>query len=1084
MQSIKAPPQVLSALAFAVQPGSDKDLREGTHLRVFAGLGPSFPIGPLVVRGFSTRGDQRSCAFFAQDSQGQPAGSEFGPDGFLEVTLLLDEPENLTTSSIEIDEGMAAIQAAALLDQSGRVIGMRDQGPFVFSGPTYHKLRIWGAGTLNVIQRLMPNIMAVELQADRESILTTLALPIAGEFPWYLGIQNRDDGLVRVERGAPQRFNPMDRPFGDLEGLSPGDELDRVVNSLASLHVDGDVDALIERLVSAPEPPWLQQERMQNLGSTPTGRPQHADIGRLGTLQLAAADPGIARYLGFADRIDDLPGNRWSTLTIFGLFAVSLADFRRHGLDLSAIDGHTPDNHLVSAYAENLRAATGADLGGAVQEVANRALATGCIIAPLAVTLDPVSQWLPPVVTPPQVFEKRWQGISGLAPSSEPSHLYRASFAFEGLPLVSQCGLARNEGGKWVSRNERLAGLEHRAVPGIFGSEANTTLRLTELKADNASLKPAALLADHSIDASAGSTEFAVWASDVFGRFPEQVDPFPVEPPPRPQPPVPVLRFNFERRPGVIPPGTPAGVVKIRIAVPEPLPQAEPFAAALVARLGSATVVPRLDDLPAGSFNIAAIQLGIEELGDDPIDASTPGIREHELVVPAVADEVTRLNVLGRYIDTEGNESTIASAGFEVRNFRAPVLLKTGRGLFWSSEPGPGPEVQVKLRWNAPEGSRHRVYLADQAAMQITAADLADDPQDATSRGLVAVRGADREGIKKHFRLLTDPPLIAQGGVVTLATQLPRSLETVQFLRVVPLGSDGEEADFAKCGIVAVAVPESRRPAPPRLDALPPDAETGAVQFTVIAEAVDQVVLERDEPGLFHPGQRGDRPPLAMIRRAVSGVADPIYARPVGVPVAMSRDQTTGRYAARIVDDNDGSGLEPFVRYVYWAEWRMPPERRLPAEFDELPSQITPVDASSAKDRPRPKSPPSAPRVVTHIPAAAPAAPDAARVHVTQSPGASPDTVVLQIEVEDPPKAHKLASDRYRLAAWTKWAGGSIVPIRNADGLVLNGTLPSIEGGTVTTEIARPAAAAQLTLTLAFVDPAGRLGGSTSVALP
>ena len=172
------------------------------------------------------------------------------------------------------------------------------------------------------------------------------------------------------------------------------------------------------------------------------------------------------------------------------------------------------------------------------------------------------------------------------------------------------------------------------------------------------------------------------------------------------------------------------------------------------------------------------------------------------------------------------------------------------------------------------------------------------------------------------------------------------------------------------------------------------------------------------------------------------------------------------------------------MSYVYWGEWRMPPERRLPAEFDEVASEITPVDPSGARERPRPKSPPSAPRVVMRIPPAAPAAPDAAAVHVEQLPGATPDTVSLQIRIDDPPRAHRLASNRYRLAAWTKWDGGSIEPLRNADGIILDGAWPSIESGTLTAEIARPAAGAPpLAVMMAFVDPAGRLGGVTTISV-
>ena len=318
---------------------------------------------------------------------------------------------------------------------------------------------------------------------------------------------------------------------------------------------------------------------------------------------------------------------------------------------------------------------------------------------------------------------------------------------------------------------------------------------------------------------------------------------------------------------------------------------------------------------------------------------------------------------------------------------------------------------------------------------------------------------------------------------MTLKTQLPRSLETVQFLRVVPLGSDGEEFDFSQCGIVAVAVPESRRPAPPRLDAAI-DRVTGKAVLTVSTDAVDEVVLKRDEPGLFNAGRPGDKPPLANIRRAVAGVADSIYARAVGVPKPMVRDAATERYSATLEDDNGGRGLEPFVSYVYWAEWRMPAERRLPADFQELPSDVTPLDPAAAQSRPRPKSAPSAPRVVMRIPPNAPAAPLAADVRVTQSPGATPDRVALQIEFAHPPRAHKLAMKRYRMAMWSKWNVGAIEPIRKAGGVLLEGSWPSIEDGTLATEVTRPADATTLTLMLAFVDPADRLGAVTTVPVP
>jgi hypothetical protein len=303
----------------------------------------------------------------------------------------------------------------------------------------------------------------------------------------------------------------------------------------------------------------------------------------------------------------------------------------------------------------------------------------------------------------------------------------------------------------------------------------------------------------------------------------------------------------------------------------------------------------------------------------------------------------------------------------------------------------------------------------------------------------------------------------------------------VQFLRIVPLGSDGDEADFDKCGIVAVAVPESRRPPPPQVDASV-DPATGYATLYVSTDGVDKSVLERDEPGLFNPGEAGKQPPEAIIRRAVAGVADPIYAKHIGdAPTAMTLDQATGRYAAEIEDNNDGRGLEPYVSYVYWAEWRMPPERRLPAKVTEIHvGQVEPVDPSSTKDRPRPFSPPSAPRVVMHVPAAGPEAPVPEDVEVSIGAGPLPDTATVTVKLADPPKAHKLATGRYRLAIWSQWPDKPIEVIKNANGSDIGTSWPEIESGEISTVIAKLAADGGLTLRLAMVDPVGRMSDITT----
>jgi hypothetical protein len=442
--------------------------------------------------------------------------------------------------------------------------------------------------------------------------------------------------------------------------------------------------------------------------------------------------------------------------------------------------------------------------------------------------------------------------------------------------------------------------------------------------------------------------------------------------------------------------------------------------------------------------------------------------------------ETTTYKVVARYTDTAGNMSEDAEAAFTVRNFRAPVILDTGVGLIWTSDPGPSPEVEVKLRWPSTAGNKYRVYLADQEGMGIRPDEL-DDQGRVPSRGLVAKVGATKPGDRKQFRLLTDPPVTASGDSAIYTATLPRSLEAVQFLRVVPLGSDGDEADFDNCGIIAVAVPESRRPPPPQVDASV-DPATGYATLYVSTDGVDKSVLERDEPGLFNPGEAGKQPPKAIIRRAVAAVADPIYAKRIGdAPTAMTLDPATGRYTAKIEDNDDGRGLEPYVSYVYWAEWQMPPERRLPAKVTEIHvGQIEAVDPSSTKDRPRPFSPPSAPRVVMHVPAAGPEAPVPEDVEVSIGAGPSPDTATVTVKLADPPKGHKLATGRYRLAIWSQWPDKPIEVIKNANGSDLGTSWPEIESGEISTVIAKLAADEGLTLRLAMVDPVGRMSDITT----
>jgi hypothetical protein len=176
------------------------------------------------------------------------------------------------------------------------------------------------------------------------------------------------------------------------------------------------------------------------------------------------------------------------------------------------------------------------------------------------------------------------------------------------------------------------------------------------------------------------------------------------------------------------------------------------------------------------------------------------------------------------------------------------------------------------------------------------------------------------------------------------------------------------------------------------------------------------------------------------------------------------------------------------MRYIYWAQVRLPPERCLPADYTEInpTGGIGPVDPGARQSHKRPMSLPSAPRTLMHTPPTPPAAPEAAQVEISRIP-APTDSVGLRIKVADPPKAHAKAVDQYRLAVWVQWPDGAIDSISNANGAPLNGTWPAMAGGVVTTVVRVPAGAdpsATLTVRLGFVDPIGRMGDLLTLSVP
>jgi hypothetical protein len=1102
MTTLFAPPEILAAYSYAVD-GSDPDetLQKGTHLRVFAGLGGSFPLAPFAVFRVVTRQSEPRGLHFVDRTGAPIRGGDLSQLGTVDVTPSFGDDETRRTVRVEwLPSPVGSLKSAQLLDSQGRVIAERRDPRYLFSAPTLSKFRLTGgASDVGLTSRV---VTVDDLLKDQQlQTADLLGLPVTGRHAWYVGVQDHAAALERVKLGAPRRLNAMDQPDGPFDPIVSDEEVARINAMTNPEQFAGGAEQLAAAMVDDDtRPPWLQVE-----GHALGARNQNAIVPRLGSIQMAAIDPGIARLLGFATRIEDLPdldqGRGWTALAVIGLIAIDPGLGTAMPLLADWLKQPDPDEpKLVDMLLRAIRDITGTDAQRDIDDLRTAVAAQGFIVRAMVAFTAPTPPWLAPALPTPVVVDHRWQASDGLSPSS----LYRVTFGFLEPPLAAMAAVGGNFDGTWASRHGsvQVTGIPStRATPRIFGHEAESTSRLRRfLKPGSAAAVTAAgLLADENLPADAGRLSYRFRASDFFGRFGDARETT-LDPPPRPNPPPPVLRYhldlnetNLEELPdtGPLSPGD----LRVTFVVPQP-PPAPPFLDADAGRIRTAISVPGLRDLAAGSLPIVAATVTVNGASQDA-DLSAPGLVEIAIPLDALDPQAKeQVTLTAAFRDSGGTASETTTVTFAVTDRRPLKPIETGIGLFWTSAAGPAPDVQLKLGWRSAPNAQFRVYVTDQHGLGLSAADLVEHvPGAAPSRGRVAEVGANKvlSGApidRRTFRLLADTVKADGAGQVVFETMLPRSLDAVQFLRLVPLSAEGAEAPFDRCGIVPVAVPASRRPPLPRVDGHV-DPATGHAMLTVTADGFDGVALRRDEPGLFDPAAGAGVAPSFRVRRAVGAVADPIYGREVAAGTLAhdaNRDPAVV-FTGNAEDTNQDRPLEPFVRYVYWADVRLPPERRLPVGVVPLDAGVTAADPANAADYTSPTSLPSAPRTLMRFPADAPAAP--AVVNVTPIATLGGLTIEFTVDVTDPPKAHPKAIGPYRLAVWTQWPGEAIQTIVGANEQPFDGTWPELGDGSITITVAPPSpavppvpVAGPITVRVACVDPIGRVGDLTIIEVP
>jgi hypothetical protein len=641
---------------------------------------------------------------------------------------------------------------------------------------------------------------------------------------------------------------------------------------------------------------------------------------------------------------------------------------------------------------------------------------------------------LPDAPTIPLVVAKEGRWIrNAIGPSSR----FRQTFDFPGAPLAPLIAHARKEPGGWATRHPR------RFIRGDLVPSERATALVLGTSQDNTPL-----VVDDDVPADGAPWRYRFRVADLWGRFGPALE-VDVPTPARSAPPAPVLKTTL--RPHHRAPGEEAalwGTIEVTVSVPTG------------------------GDLAAGARPIAKLDFSIDGearqvdvLGEPAASFSIP-------IEGLAAGQVKIVQLLASFRDDLDATSEATQQKVELADPSPPRVVKTATGIVWTSRPGPAEHVELALSWPAAPGARYRVYLADAQA-------LLERPGDADGRpravvAAMAVLRANAPHLRDRFRLLTDPPLMpGADGRVVLHESLPRSLSKVQVVRVVPVSERNVEQVFERCGLTPIAVPAALPPPAPRLRA-EVEAASGVVRLRIEAPGLDLAQLELDEPGLFlEPPAPGARAPEYRLRRSLGTATDPLYAQEVARgPLIAERQAGSILFAADFVDPL-ANALPFFVPVTYWAEVRMPAERRLPTDFDEAapgPDHVRALQPQQLLDAPGTFSLPSSPAPVLRVPEQAP---QLATEQLTATRRQRDDGLaLLDVQVAAGPLPSRIGS--YSIKLWLASHGTELFPLA-----------PPLEldNGTLTWTSAALSVPDDSQLFAALVDPLNRSGPVVAVAV-
>ncbi|MFV8241048.1 hypothetical protein [Mycolicibacterium peregrinum] len=948
-------------------PADDPYVATGAHLRAWVNPAIGFPL-----RGFTFIPLRKDALdpenhilvrplrvfWWIYDDNGtvQPLGTDpemaIKPDRPLYGDILGPDEEGnkdpwISWIRLDIEE-FSPVQISVIGRAGGnqeRILLSRSRAPFALAASRIRRIRLVGDGIARNVVGLDASLINreyVDPAADKVQFL----LPLDNVSPWADPVVDAGAGIDRAVAGAPRHTGPADLPTDrDTDAEAEAARVDTLITDMGTTSVR----SLLQQAYSDP---GAYPNRHRTPLSIPN-RTQQAttELGTIQTLITAAADPGIARWLGLscpvqADVGDDSVPVAWIAV---GVWAADPAATVAAGTPnttvahlIAAMKSAGPDAQAMTAW---LPAGAPVDqplltsLG--LQQLV---LVTPAVIgalpdppAPLALAADGPAQWTA-------------------------ANTYRQDIAILGPPPAGPVAFTRSDSGAIHSQHAFI--------------DVDGTPRALTLLPGRRDLPTGCqgTLVDSSVPADVGPVSWQVAEGDEFGRW-GQPGTLQATPPPRPPLPAPRPEAHYfadydlrDAPPGALSPGT----ISVEVDVPPPDalgPGTAPITQTSVN--GHIVNAPFPGDRAKVSFPAAQTQTG--EIADQIVTATFN---------PNTAD------------------SSSATARVRVVDPRRPRPLSTAPRILWSSRRDPVGGAQIDLSWPAEPGhAAYNVYLADE---QVVTAQLGVFPESANrATRAAALYDHQHEPMKREsFTLLTPVPLAA-GGTVRFAHTIPGSVQTLQFVRVVPLTHAQVEAPFDGCGLTPVAVPGGDQPPAPVVHI---GTKDGGLSVQVQAYGINGTVIAR---------LGNQSPPQYRVSCAAAASTSYLYGTEVDEGPLVPVDGSPDTYRADIAAEKL-SALPAFVTIAVTAQVRYPAEVATRPGAAPLPSPIANtgglVDAHPCE-----WSAPSTP-VAAMVTAPTPALD--ATVHRDAAGGG------LELTFTGLPTQHAQQIAPWRLALWRNTANG------------------------------------------------------------